>query len=647
MANKSMLRNKKAAMLLYMATIALVIASFTFLTIKVMEKPSKWEPKYIGEHQIALIKTAVNANKLLLYIDQSADSTTIQSIYNLGQKGGFSSGSSCGKYFEYEVWRNTKTKGDSKETENCFPAQETIKYDLADALNNELYRYLNVYWGKAPVESVASTTQIGYSAPERGTTPDQKTDTKKGSDQGAQKNSITGGAVMSPRSSCQPIQRVSGLKTDDFMRMYGSSEEEVGKNLEKVDFLGKNLRVHKKIAPALKCAVEDMKKCSEATAYKINSIGSFNWRMMVGSSTSRSLHSWAIAIDINPSANPYGKTLVTDLPNCMVESFKRYGFRWGGDFRSIKDAMHFEFRGDPDSVGTVAPGTSTQPIPAFKMPPNIKGPQGILGKILPGSYEVGLEQQKEILKVTALAQEDAEFDIILGPITKKGLVSTAGEAITQTIKSTVDKVVDIDGCEIEKPTVDSKSKGSPSSGKLENAASLPIEGPYLVLSPHARKRNRNYGTTELVIGMQKWGCALKKAYGIKMLFADMSAKNGGDISLHASHESGRDVDLGIIFNDNGRRTMVMKSATSGKRAASNYDAEANWFLMKSMVTYSNVKYIGLDSRLSKPSLEWAKNHNEDPEMISKVKSKLRSWTNHHHHYHIRINCPEGDSECRS
>ena len=53
-----------------------------------------------------------------------------------------------------------------------------------------------------------------------------------------------------------------------------------------------------------------------------------------------SRHSWGIALDGNVQDNPYGKK-----PNMnpeIVKVFKRWGFCWGGDFKT-PDGMHFEF----------------------------------------------------------------------------------------------------------------------------------------------------------------------------------------------------------------------------------------------------------------------------------------------------------------
>jgi hypothetical protein len=90
----------------------------------------------------------------------------------------------------------------------------------------------------------------------------------------------------------------------------------------------------------------------------------FNCRP-VTEGTAFSQHSYGWAIDINPLQNPYvrgdGSVLrraakayldrSQDLPgmihpgDVVVRSFARIGWEWGGDFRTIKDYMHFSLTG--------------------------------------------------------------------------------------------------------------------------------------------------------------------------------------------------------------------------------------------------------------------------------------------------------------
>jgi LysM repeat protein len=55
-----------------------------------------------------------------------------------------------------------------------------------------------------------------------------------------------------------------------------------------------------------------------------------------------STHSWGIAIDLNPLTNPMGS--VGDLDPRIVDLFRRFGFKWGGDWAGKgKDPMHFQY----------------------------------------------------------------------------------------------------------------------------------------------------------------------------------------------------------------------------------------------------------------------------------------------------------------
>ncbi len=66
--------------------------------------------------------------------------------------------------------------------------------------------------------------------------------------------------------------------------------------------------------------------------------GCFNIRNKRGLS-SLSLHSWAIAIDINAAWNALGK--VPTMSAALVKCFTDAGFDWGGTWKR-KDGMHFQ-----------------------------------------------------------------------------------------------------------------------------------------------------------------------------------------------------------------------------------------------------------------------------------------------------------------
>jgi len=100
---------------------------------------------------------------------------------------------------------------------------------------------------------------------------------------------------------------------------------------------GLTAEVNAKFASQFQSLVDDL----EATGYKIKSIGGYNYRNISGTNK-LSNHAFGNAIDINPQANPMGHSLVTDMPTGISAIAARNGFDWGGDWKSKKDAMHFE-----------------------------------------------------------------------------------------------------------------------------------------------------------------------------------------------------------------------------------------------------------------------------------------------------------------
>ena len=65
----------------------------------------------------------------------------------------------------------------------------------------------------------------------------------------------------------------------------------------------------------------------------------------IGGTRKASNHSWGLAVDINAPTNPMRRPLTTDMPGWMPNLWNAYGFRWGGDYSTTPDAMHYEFMG--------------------------------------------------------------------------------------------------------------------------------------------------------------------------------------------------------------------------------------------------------------------------------------------------------------
>ena len=68
------------------------------------------------------------------------------------------------------------------------------------------------------------------------------------------------------------------------------------------------------------------------------------FRMVRGTTDKLSNHSSGTAIDLNASKHPLGKvgTFPAEKVPMIRALAKKYGMKWGGDYRNRKDEMHFE-----------------------------------------------------------------------------------------------------------------------------------------------------------------------------------------------------------------------------------------------------------------------------------------------------------------
>jgi hypothetical protein len=131
-------------------------------------------------------------------------------------------------------------------------------------------------------------------------------------------------------------------------------------------FMNLPVKMHRKVAPALACVEEEIKRSCADHPYKAHALAGIRFRNTYrgGEITN---HIYGIAIDIDPSINtccgcvkPWSDSPVCQkpakteydrmaMPECWVHAFERYGFYWLGH-DVLRDTMHFEFLGDPDKI---------------------------------------------------------------------------------------------------------------------------------------------------------------------------------------------------------------------------------------------------------------------------------------------------------
>lgn len=113
----------------------------------------------------------------------------------------------------------------------------------------------------------------------------------------------------------------------------------------------KSIAIHSKCAVALEDAFKAIRKTltdAEIARYRLYEFGgTFAYRLIRGSASNLSNHSWGIAIDLAPSLNELGDARmgdeVNEFPMKVVKAFTDVGARWGGNYKGRRDPMHFEF----------------------------------------------------------------------------------------------------------------------------------------------------------------------------------------------------------------------------------------------------------------------------------------------------------------
>jgi hypothetical protein len=113
--------------------------------------------------------------------------------------------------------------------------------------------------------------------------------------------------------------------------------------------------------PIEKINLIDYYEANDEKSMTNNNTSAFCWRNITGG-RSISYHALGLAVDINPLYNPYikgnvvkpaaagayldrtrpAKGLISGPQDPAVQAFKKRGWNWGGDWKTLKDYQHFE-----------------------------------------------------------------------------------------------------------------------------------------------------------------------------------------------------------------------------------------------------------------------------------------------------------------
>ena len=212
---------------------------------------------------------------------------------------------------------------------------------------------------------------------------------------------------------------------------------------------------------------------------------------------------------------------------------------------------------------------------------------------------------------------------------------------------------------------DSLSCGSANRGALYLAAELARFGRGYTIPEPWWSRDRRFGTDELVDVIKRAAASVADTHpGATLGVADLSRAQGGAISGHRSHQSGRDADLifyaldaqGQPFQPDNHMAFYSRSGRAYYAKAPKYDRTIteryfdlprNWALVKALMTddRARVEHMFVSSRIRRWLLRYAETIEEDPALIKRASRILKRPTStggHNDHMHIRVSCTEDD-----
>jgi murein endopeptidase len=201
--------------------------------------------------------------------------------------------------------------------------------------------------------------------------------------------------------------------------------------------------------------------------------------------------------------------------------------------------------------------------------------------------------------------------------------------------------------------IEGQSVGAPWQGLLRDAAKLRDGDGWYVRRPY-----RAYGTRATIDFVERVLADVADRFPDihSIAVGDISAERGGAISEHSSHQSGRDVDLGLIFV--AKPAEYPYSFVAG--TADNLDLEATFVLVeefaKTTLEAGGVQMMFLDFELQRLLYNWALENGEHEDYLARLfqyphgrgasAGLVRHEPYHADHIHVRFRCPVGDTACR-
>lgn len=200
--------------------------------------------------------------------------------------------------------------------------------------------------------------------------------------------------------------------------------------------------------------------------------------------------------------------------------------------------------------------------------------------------------------------------------------------------------------------VTGQSVGRPQRGRLVDGVRLPYDPGY-----YRRRVDRAYAAQHVIDHTRRAIAAVRDKYPSvhRLAIGDLSAKRGGRISGHASHQSGRDIDLGFYF----RQAPAGYPKEFVRDGAGELHHGATWELIYRLFKASTLKggpqKIFLDYGVQAKLYKYARKRGVAKHVLAQIfqypdgrytrQRLVAHEPMHADHLHVRFACPAGDDNC--
>jgi penicillin-insensitive murein endopeptidase len=181
----------------------------------------------------------------------------------------------------------------------------------------------------------------------------------------------------------------------------------------------------------------------------------------------------------------------------------------------------------------------------------------------------------------------------------------------------------------------SMSIGRPNAGLLVNGVRMPEGRGWNAVDP-----DRTWGTRESVEALVRAIDRVEQRFPDTppLSIGHISARRGGPLSPHKSHQAGRDADIGYYYS--------VKAPWFARATAQNLDRPRTWELVKAFD--GDAEMILMDSSVQLLLRDWALAHGEDPALVDRLlqvgshspRPLVRHVHGHATHIHVRFTSPD-------